>query len=234
MLSGVGSLAELNDGTQRLLVRNSLLIARDDLFILKNKNRAASPGMGVDFEQSTLVAGRAHFAVDCDEGSGGVRGFADSCLFAGLKWEKAKGAGACLLQYNGELSLKAISWQENRCGYDERIHQYLIDSTKRSDEKQDFSQTWVNQWGENGVKSPFVEPGGISYQDGASSRDIRLTSASYALTPESAANRVGVNQLPIGAGNITIGSGNRKNPNVGTKTPALPPKPPVKRPVGGL
>lgn len=235
LLSGAGTFAELSDGSQKLLVRNSLLVARDNLFNLKQKDGEVSPGMGVDLEQSTLAAGQLLFSVDCDEASGGLMVYADSCLFSGLMWDRARDNGSGVLGYADEAALNSISWQENRCGYDERIQQYLVNLGKRSDEKQELKETWIKHWGANRIRSPLSAPGMISYQDGAKSKDIRLTSTSYTLTSESAASRAGVNQLPIGAGKIMIGSESR---GASTKVPDSPSSPlqktPTKRPVGGL
>jgi len=65
LLAGNGVVADLSEGEQSLLIRNSLIVSRDEILRLKRVGTVPPPPSIIDIEQSTLAAGRAHFLVDC-------------------------------------------------------------------------------------------------------------------------------------------------------------------------
>jgi len=165
-----------------------------------------------------------------------VQFFADNTLFSGLKWEHARGEGPVLLEYVGDPSLKSINWHENRCGYDDRIFQFLVTSTAKSSERQEYADVWLKHWGRTALRSELAKGGGVAYEDGSRGSETRIHPKTYRLKADSLAYRAGVNQLPIGA-NLTVSAPTAKKVEAKSSpakaAPNLTPINPVK-PVGGL
>jgi hypothetical protein len=204
LLAGSGNLFDISSESQTIVVRNSLLVARDNL--LNILPGAGTAPLSVDLEQSTLAAGKHIVSLNpASPPPAPIRIFADSCLYTGLNGLRKTATPAALLQFKDEAALKALTWRETNCGYDNLgVNRFLIDNRNPSNAEQNFQDTWLKHWGSDAVRNPLYFPTAVAYMD-SPNRDIaRLLDNSYVLRTDSSAHRGGPNQIPLGAGKITI------------------------------
>ena len=167
-LAGSGTMIEADTRRRALVVKNCVVVSRDDLFTLNVGEPDSEIGSAVDVSYSTLSATDCFFQVrGGDLGSPSespLRLYADRCLFAPpLRNGQQQKVSPTLLSYAGPvLAQKQLTWWEKRCGYAPEITRYLrSEAEKASIASQDFEKVWLNQWGTEHVLEPLLGVNGV-------------------------------------------------------------------------
>jgi hypothetical protein len=201
-LSGSGELIAAGLNRQAMLLRNSLLVSRDEVFALSPVGEAATPGAAVDAEHCTFSSGGTYFKIGGESAAAAprLRIYVSECLYAPHFRENSRPQGAVLMTVPpAALEHKQVEWWEDRCGYALDITGFLQHAPEaRGGDKQDFNTAWKGQWGGSQVLRPLTGDGGVFLKDPLPQR-LPLKPVHFELHGKSKAFTWGDGGEPIGA-----------------------------------
>jgi serine/threonine protein kinase len=169
-LAGSGTMIEADTRRRALVVKNCVVVSRDDLFQLNLGQPDSQIGGAVDVSYSTLSAADSFFQVQGsdpgEDAQSPVIVFADRCVFAPPLREGKQKVHPTLLTYaEPTLDQQQFTWMEKRCGYAPEITRFLRDATQDvATSSQSFEKVWINQWGTDHVAEPLVGVNGVVLQ----------------------------------------------------------------------
>lgn len=167
-LVGAGKLIEADLRQRALFIRNSVLVARDDLLDIRLAGDDGKIAGAIDLETSTFSATGSFFKVAASPGESTATAplavFADRCVFAPPLRSVQQKVSPTLLSYRGPLlSGKQMTWWEDHCAYTLDIATYLRDEAAPA-VPQDFINVWQAQWGATHVLDALTGPQGVALQ----------------------------------------------------------------------
>ncbi|MFO1020570.1 MAG: serine/threonine-protein kinase [Planctomycetales bacterium] len=200
-IMGGGVLVDATLNRRSLIVRNSLLVSRDDVFLLQGSGRSGKiePGC-LDIERTTLAAGGAFYRTNWPISGQGksLFVFADSCLYLPTLVDPQKPLLPVLMANSESNSLPRMSWRETHCGYASELSTYLSGWPVKEATLKTVDE-WQKQWGAGSVQSALSKPGDIQFLETAGTKGLRIRPSQYQLKPQAPAASWGVGRLPIGA-----------------------------------
>lgn len=169
-LAGSGTMIEADTRRRALVVKNCVVVSRDDLFTFNIGQPDAEVGSVVDVSYSTLSAADCFYQMRAgDLGAPSASPlvlFADRCVYAPPLRTGQQKVTPTLLAYAGPvLDQKQVTWWEKRCGYAPEITRFLrAEAENSSTAPQDFEKVWVNQWGTGQVSEHLLGVKGVVLQ----------------------------------------------------------------------
>ncbi|HTI50764.1 MAG TPA: hypothetical protein VL475_07430, partial [Planctomycetaceae bacterium] len=205
-LVGSGTLLEADLSRRALFIRNSVLIARDDLLAVNLSSAESQVGGAIDLETTTLSAAGSFFRITAAAldipADAPMTVFVDRCVFGPPVHSGKHPVQPTLVSYTGPLiETRQLDWWENRSGYAPDISSFL-----RADdapvEPQDFERQWQNRWDAAQVIEPLTGPQGVVLNHDLPQRPedrLKLEPADFALYPASRAATWDAGTRAIGA-----------------------------------
>lgn len=193
-LSGSGTLISAQLGSRALIVRNSIMLSRSDMFSLTLAGTEGGLGGAVDLTQSTFSAAGTYFKVTPEDRADvtvkPTEFFTDRCVFGPASRSGASVPQTTLMTISGkDLGAGQLTWWENQTGYAADVSCFL-----RSDDaeatSQDYQADWKRRWGAENCLSPLLGARGVLLMQELPVKNdelARLEPAGFQLHPNSGA-----------------------------------------------
>lgn len=201
-----GTLIKADISQRALLIRDSVLVSREDALVLALDGVDARGGGVVDLETSTLSAAGSFVHVTAASLTNPtdvpLAAFADRCVF-GPPLRPSQKNGPVLLSWRGPLlETRQIAWYENRCGYATDFIAFArADAGAAPQGTPDFDQHWRSLWPREQVIEPLTGVQGIvlaTKLPQSSAERAKLEPENFALDPQCRGATWAAGQ-PIGA-----------------------------------
>jgi len=202
-LVGSGCVLSADMTNAALLVRNSVAVGPNDLFVFGEGKAKEGVSGTVVLDRSTLSAGTTFFSVKgASSGSGQqpLRFLNREVVFTPLAGEGKNSGGATLLRApKGAVEQKQVDWWELACGYAAELGSFVRpDVGPASAARQSFEADWRDLWGQPHFLRALTGVGGVLLSNPVA--DLRRPQATqFELHQDSKAARWGEGGTRIGA-----------------------------------
>lgn len=201
-LIGGGTLIDAAPRRRALFLRNSVLVARDDLASIHLEGNDSRIDGVIDLERCTLSATGTFFKFQAGElgapTSAPLALFADRCVFAPPIKLGSQKAIPTLWSYTGKLlEQQQAVWWEGRCGYAHDIACWLRPGSEPPT-AQSFDQAWFAQWGPGQISHPLTAVGDVMLRDELPTDSAKLEPANFELHEKCKAGAWSGDDKPIG------------------------------------
>lgn len=194
MLSGAGSLLNVQLENQNLIVENSILVARDKVMSVTG---AAQPGM-ISLQQSTFSAGRS--IIDCRGSQSPIQALVVDSVFAPPLNSSTK--SSLISGDSRQTTQQTLNWWESACAYSGQIStpiQIGNDSIAGT-----FENSWSRFWGPHHIYDSLTGPQAVVFRKDFTELK-KLQPADLELQQTGLSATWGTNGTPIGANIESIG-----------------------------